>query len=180
VARAVDRLLRPPTAHRAGLTSPVMTESEGRTEVRRTVVQGGRAKAYRPLAEADRRGAFLAGIAAYERGDFFLAHELLEPAWMGTDDPIERDLHQGLIKLAAGYVHAVRGNPEGMLKNLRGARERLEAVAIAGASELAIAALPGGGQLDVPALVAAIDARIRELGRAATVEVIDPPTLDWR
>ena len=96
---------------------------------------------------------------------------------MGTDDPVERDLHQGLIKLAAGYVHAVRGNPEGMLKNLRGARERLEAVAIAGASGLAIAALPGGGQLDVPALVTAIDERIREVGRNASVEFIYPPRL---
>ena len=157
-----------------------MTEAEGRTEGRRTVLQGGRAKAYRPLAEADRRTAFLAGIAAYERGDFFLAHELLEPAWMGTDDPVERDLHQGLIKLAAGYVHAVRGNPEGMLKNLRGARDRLDAVAIAGASGLAIAALPGGGQLDISALVEAIDARIRELGRIASVDVIDPPRLGGR
>jgi hypothetical protein len=157
-----------------------MTEADGRTEGRRTVLQGGRAKAYRPLAEADRRTAFLAGVAAYERGDFFLAHELLEPAWMGTDDPVERELHQGLIKLAAGYVHAVRGNPEGMLKNLRGARERLEAVAVAGASGLAIAALPGGGQLDVPALVAAIDARIAELGQLASVEVIDPPQLGGR
>ena len=144
------------------------------------MVQGGRAKAYRPLAEADRRTAFLAGVAAYERGDFFLAHELLEPAWMGTDDPVERDLHQGLIKLAAGYVHAVRGNPEGMLKNLRGARERLEAVAVAGASGVAVAALPGGGQLDVPALIAAIDERIRELGQLASVEVIDPPRLGGR
>ena len=158
----------------------MMTEADGRTEGRRTVVQGGRAKAYRPLAEADRRTAFLAGVAAYERGDFFLAHELLEPAWMGTDDPVERDLHQGLIKLAAGYVHAVRGNPEGMLKNLRGARERLEAVAMAGASGLAIAALPGGGQLDVPALVAEFDARLRELGQLASVEVIDPPQLGGR
>src|SRR4051794_26120747 len=93
---------------------------------RRTVIQGGRAKAYRPLPEGARRVAFVAGVAAYERGDFFEAHELLEPAWMGTDDPAERNLHQGLIKLAAGYVHAVRGNPEGMLKNLRGARERLD------------------------------------------------------
>jgi DUF309 family protein family protein len=154
-----------------------MTESSGRP-VRRTVVQGGRAKAYRPLAEADRRTAFLAGLAAYERGDFFEAHELLEPAWMGTDDPVERDLHQGLIKLAAGYVHAVRGNPEGMLKNLRGARERLEAVTTA--APPAIASLPSGAQLDVTALVAAIDARIRDLGRTASIEVIDPPRLDGR
>jgi hypothetical protein len=157
-----------------------MTESDDQPESRRTVLQGGRAKAYRPLAEADRRRAFLAGIAAYERGDFFHAHELLEPAWMGTDDPIERDLHQGLIKLAAGYVHAVRGNPEGMLKNLRGARERLEAVVEAGLSGIAIAELPGGGQLDVEALVGAIDARIRQLRVTASVELITPPTLDWR
>jgi DUF309 family protein family protein len=153
-----------------------MTETDGPTEVRRTVLQGGRAKAYRPLAEADRRRAFLGGIDAYERGDFFLAHELLEPAWMGTDDPVERDLHQGLIKLAAGYVHAVRGNPEGMLKNLRGARERLAAVAAA--APPAIALLPGGAMLDVAALLAAIDARIHALGRTASVEIIDPPRLE--
>jgi uncharacterized protein len=142
---------------------------------RRTVVQGGRAKAYRPLPEAARRAAFLAGIAAYERGDFFEAHELLEPAWMGTDDPLERDLHQGLIKLAAGYVHAVRGNPEGMLKNLRGARDRLEVVALAGPP--AIGSLPNRGLLDVDALVTAIDQRLHELARTAAVGEIDPPKL---
>jgi DUF309 family protein family protein len=145
---------------------------------RRTVIQGGRAKAYRPLPEAKRRAAFVAGVAAYERGDFFEAHELLEPAWMGTDDPLERDLHQGLIKLAAGYVHAVRGNPEGMLKNLRGARERLEVVALAGAPR--IGSLPGRGLLDVAALVTAIDERLRDLARTASVGEIDPPKLEAR
>ena len=53
------------------------------------------------------------GLDAYDRGDFFEAHELLEPAWMGTDDPGERAFFQGLIKLAAAYVHDVRGNPGG-------------------------------------------------------------------
>ena len=75
-----------------------------------TVLQGGRLKAYRPIPAADRRRAFEAGVAAYDRGDFFEAHELLEPAWMGTDEPAERDLLQGLIKLAAAFVHGVRGN----------------------------------------------------------------------
>ena len=41
---------------------------------------------------------------------------------MGTDDLAERGLHQGLIKVAAAYVHAVRGNPAGIAKNLAGAR----------------------------------------------------------
>ena len=89
----------------------------------RTIVgPDGRAKAYRPMPAATRAAAIAAGLAAYDRGDFFEAHELLEPAWMGTDDPAERAVLQGLIKLAAAYVHDVRGNPAGVRKNLDGAR----------------------------------------------------------
>ena len=54
---------------------------------------------------ADRTAAVIAGMRAYDDGDFFEAHELMEPAWMGTDDPAERELIQGLIKLAAADVH---------------------------------------------------------------------------
>ncbi len=147
------------------------------TEERGTVLQGGRAKAYRPLAQPARRTAFLAGIAAYRRGEFFEAHELLEPAWMGTRDAAERDLHQGLIKLAAGYVHAVRGNPQGMMKNLRGARERLAAVVAAGLPPIAMP-LNGSPDLDLPALVASIDRRLADLARTASVGQIDPPRLE--
>ena len=119
-----------------------------------TVVQGGRVKAYRPLPEAAREAAFRRGVAAYEAGDFFAAHEHLEPAWMGTADPAERNLHQGLIKLAAAYVHAVRGNPRGMLKNLRGARARL-------ADALVDDVDPRG--LDLPAILREVDRRLAEL-----------------
>jgi len=117
-----------------------------------TILQGGRAKAYRPLPVAERRRAFAAATAAYERGDFFEAHELLEPAWMGSDDLAERDLDQGLIKLAAAFVHGVRGNPLGIARNLTGARERL-AEAIGTRAEEA-------SGLDVMSLVSAIDARL--------------------
>jgi predicted metal-dependent hydrolase len=92
-----------------------------------TILQGGRAKAYRPIPDAQRRAAIDAGLAAYEHGDWFLAHELLEPAWMGTSDLAERELLQGLIKLAAAFVHGARSNPTGVAKNLRGARDRLVA-----------------------------------------------------
>jgi predicted metal-dependent hydrolase len=97
-----------------------------------TILQGGRAKAYRPLPEPERRRAFEAGLGAYANADFFEAHELLEPAWMGTRDLAERELIQGLIKLAAAFVHQARGNPKGIEKNLRGARARIEAGASAG------------------------------------------------
>ena len=125
-----------------------------------TIVQGGRAKAYRPLPAATRRRALREGLEAYDRGDFFLAHELLEPAWMGTDDLPERELLQGLIKLAAAHVHAVRGNPAGVRKNLEGARDRL---AGAGSSGERLG-------LDAAALVTEIENRL-----AGTVAADDPP-----
>jgi hypothetical protein len=113
-----------------------------------TVIQAGRAKAYRPLPDAERQAALAAGLEAYDRGDWFLAHELLEPAWMGTKDLGERELLQGLIKLAAAFVHGARSNPAGVAKNLRGARERLAAGRDAG---------PHVG-VDVDALLERVDA----------------------
>ena len=53
---------------------------------------------------------------------------------MGTRDLAERELIQGAIKLAAAFVHEARGNPAGVEKNLRGARERIAAGAVAGGS----------------------------------------------
>lgn len=136
-----------------------------------TVSQGGRAKAYRPLSPDEREAAFRRGVAAYEAGDFFAAHEHLEPAWMGTADPAERNLHQGLIKLAAGYVHAVRGNPLGMAKNLQGARERL-------AEALVDDVDPRG--LDLPAILREIDGRLAELATGQEAPRVDHPPLHRR
>jgi len=119
---------------------------------RETILQGGRAKAYRPMPAAARRAAVEDGLAAYERGDFFLAHELLEPPWMGSDDLAERELIQGVIKLAAAFVHGARSNPAGIEKNLRGARERI-------ANGLAAGPTLG---IDAAALLEAIDAWLRE------------------
>lgn len=102
------------------------------------------------MAASERRAALAAGLEAYDRGDAFLAHEMLEPAWMGTHDVGERELLQGLIKLAAAFVHAARGNAAGVAKNLRGARERLANAG--GAGELV--------GIDVPALLDCIDARL--------------------
>jgi hypothetical protein len=134
-----------------------------------TILQGGRAKAYRPIPAAARRRAFDAGIAAYGRGDFFEAHELLEPAWMGTADAAERDLLQGLIKLAAAFVHGVRGNPPGIAKNLTGAREHL-------AAAIGSPAAAASG-IEVATLVAAIDDRLARLARDPDDATIDAPTL---
>src|SRR3989337_1125913 len=117
----VERILldlRDQRAELIRLRDAVLAASRGS---RRT----GSARAYRPPPEAARRAAFASALEAYERGDFFLAHEILEPAWMGASDPAERALHSGLIKVAAAFVHAVRGNAAGVTRNLEGARTRL-------------------------------------------------------
>ena len=133
----------------------------------RVIQADGRAKAYRPLPEADRTAALIEGLTAYDRGDFFLAHELLEPAWMGTDDIGERSLIQGLIKVAAAEVHGVRGNPAGIARNLEGARDRLREAASAGATS--------GIEIDVDGLLAAIDRRIDPSAASG-----EPVAVHWR
>jgi predicted metal-dependent hydrolase len=134
----------------------------------RQVIVGddGRAKVYRPLPEDQRIAAVTAGLEAYAAGDFFEAHELMEPAWMGTADRAERNLIQGLIKVAAADVHAARGNPAGIRRNLEGARERL--LSGAGGSVC-------GVSLDVRALLSAIDARL-----ADSADLAAPIAIDWR
>ncbi len=139
------------------------------TTERLTVVDSaGRAKAFRPLPPAARAAALRDGLAAYDRGDFFEAHELLEPAWMGTDDPGERAFLQGLIKLAAAYVHDVRGNPTGIVKNLTGARAWLLE---------ASGDQPTRGGIDLVRLVDDVDRRLADLVANPTGPTLEAPNL---
>jgi Domain of unknown function (DUF309) len=80
---------------------------------------------------------------------------------MGTSDLGERALYQGLIKLAAGYVHVVRGNPIGVVRNLSGARAHL-ATAQKMNPEIARAA-----GIDLTALLARVDDRLAEIAALA-------------
>jgi uncharacterized protein len=139
-------------------------------QVDRQVVVGadGRAKAYRPLPAEARIAAVTAGLDAYAAGDYFEAHELMEPAWMGTADLAERALIQGLIKVAAADVHAVRGNPAGVRRNLEGARDRLRSGATGSVT---------GVELDVDSLLASIEARLEALDRG---DSDGPLKIDWR
>lgn len=132
------------------------------------MLQGGRQKAYRPLPEVARRAALDAGLAAYARDAWFLAHELLEPAWMGTDALAERQLYQGVIKVAAAHVHRERGNARGMAKNLVGARTLLVEALAGGAPDVG---------LDLPTLIADVDDRLARLARLDGRSVLEVPVI---
>ena len=63
------------------------------------------------------------GRAAFNRGEFFAAHELWEDVWRGLAGD-ERAFAQGLIQIAAGLHHLQRGRPRPAARLLaRGARK---------------------------------------------------------
>ena len=139
----------------------------------RSVVVGrdGRAKAYRPLPEAQRAAALAAGPGVLRAGRLLRG---ARGAGAGLDghspDLAERALLQGLIKVAAAYVHDVRGNPPGITRNLEGARALL-----VDARSTGPAGNPAG--IDVDALIAAIDLRLADLADHPDGPTLGPPEL---
>ena len=58
---------------------------------------------------------------------FFEAHEVLENLWREIGpEAEERDFYQGLIQIAAAFVHVQKGTPEGGRKLLKKASAKLE------------------------------------------------------
>lgn len=55
---------------------------------------------------------FQKGLAEYEKGDYFEAHEAWEDLWSDYNFP-DRKFIQGLIQLAVSFVHLGNGNLTG-------------------------------------------------------------------
>jgi hypothetical protein len=73
--------------------------------------------------EPDPATALDRGLAEFNAGRFFQAHEIWEEGWHPAPEP-ERDFWQGLIQVAVGLTHRQRGNPKGAVTLLhRGARK---------------------------------------------------------
>jgi predicted metal-dependent hydrolase len=99
------------------------------------------------------------GIAHFDAGRFFQAHEAWEAAWHPAPEP-ERDFWQGITQIAVGFTHYQRGNPVGAATLLaRGAAklERYEDGAhgfpvarIASAARAAAAAIEHGRPIQLP------------------------------
>ncbi len=65
----------------------------------------------------ERRPILLAGIEQYNDGYFFEAHETLEELWLQCRPPV-RTLLQGIIQLAAAFVHLMRHEYPGTIRLL--------------------------------------------------------------
>lgn len=52
-------------------------------------------------------------VAAFERGEYFPAHEAWEAAWRQRKGTADEGFFKALAQLGAGYTHWHRGNPHG-------------------------------------------------------------------
>lgn len=56
----------------------------------------------------------LEGLRLFNRREFYEAHEAIEPEWHAERRPVRR-LYQGVLQIAVGFMHALRGNHRGAL-----------------------------------------------------------------
>jgi uncharacterized protein len=68
---------------------------------------------------------FLLGVELFNRREFFQCHEVLEDLWKEEKEP-ERQLTQGIIQIAVGYYHSLKGNLPGARKLLERGLARLK------------------------------------------------------
>ena len=103
---------------------------------------------------------FARGLAQFNAGECFEAHETLEALWMLADGS-EKRLLQGLIQLAVAWHHWQQGNLTGARGVLARARDRLNGL------ELAC--------LNLPQLVAEINQALEQLQTPTAAENALPP-----
>ena len=68
--------------------------------------------------------AALAGLDAFNRGDYFESHELLEDAW-NEDEGAARDVYKAVLQVAVAYLQIERENYAGAVKMFLRARQWL-------------------------------------------------------
>ena len=82
-----------------------------------------------PQESNDRRPpAYLEFIRQFDARNHWRAHEVLAELWRATAEPERRRFYQGLIQLAAAFIHAERGNMKGVQRLLTKAAENLSSV----------------------------------------------------
>jgi predicted metal-dependent hydrolase len=115
------------------------------------------------LSESDRL-RLERGRAAFNRGEYFQAHELWEDAWRELDG-VERILVQGLIQIAAGLHHLQQDRPRPAAGLLRKGLDKVSQGAFAPPVDL-----------QVDALVRDVARLLAEL-KAASGDRLPPPQL---
>ncbi len=78
-----------------------------------------------PLTEVEKREALAKGIREFNSWRVYVCHETLEDVWRAEPGDLA-DFYQGIIKVAAGFHHLLRGNHKGTVNLLGPALALLE------------------------------------------------------
>jgi uncharacterized protein len=79
----------------------------------------------KPNCKGELSSAAVRGLELFNAGEYWLAHEALEEAWLAESDPV-RNLYKGILQAGVTYLHIQRGNYRGALKVYRRAMRWLE------------------------------------------------------
>lgn len=114
----------PPYTHTPGVTPHPISDPRGHSYGHREVAS--------PRFDPEQwfeNEAFTQGIALFNRGYYWEAHEAWETAWNSVGrNGVSADFLKGLIKLAAAGVKAREGNSLGVQRHLQRAIELLESI----------------------------------------------------
>ncbi len=70
-----------------------------------------------PLTDEEKREALAKGVREFNSWRFYDCHETLEDVWRAEPGDLA-DFYQGIIKVAAGFHHLLRGNHKGTVNLL--------------------------------------------------------------
>jgi hypothetical protein len=70
-----------------------------------------------PLTEAEKRKALAQAVREFNSWRFYDCHETLEDVWRAEGGELA-NLYQGIIKVATGFHHLLRGNHKGTVNLL--------------------------------------------------------------
>ena len=102
------------------------------------------------------------GVALYNAGRFWEAHEALEAVWRAATGP-DRVLWQGLIQAAAAMLHRERGNTHGLAVQGGAALEKLRGPC------------PAGFPVETAAFAEGLARCVREAGPVPRMEFVGSP-----
>lgn len=68
----------------------------------------------------------LKGIEEFNRREFWTCHETLEELWLADKGRLNQ-FYQGIIHVAAGFVHVQKGNYNGATRRIRSGVDKLRA-----------------------------------------------------
>lgn len=114
--------------------------------------------------EADPAYLWNRGIDLFNEQEFFECHEVLEDLWNLQEEP-DKQLTQGVLQIAVGYLHIGRSNPVGAIKLFRRGLARIQPFP------------DGSAGIAITPLFRAVSSALLDLEKGMPTSGFEPPTI---